>query len=139
MSAVQKVLAVPELLEAVLINVPLLDLVIATTVCHGFYDTISSSMGLRKRLRDEPMPLFACLCLGQPDTEDICNVDQTTPWFFRTPVDHGIVIFVRLEGLSIQTFIPNDRTSRIQTLDCARTEVSIVKPAKRDRLEVLTL
>jgi hypothetical protein len=125
MGAVHKVFAVPELLEAVLINIPLLDLVLATTISHTFQDTISSSSILRKRLRDEPMPLFACLRPGKPDTEDLCNVDKTAPWFFRTQAIDGLVIILRLDSLSIQLFVPNDGAIPTRGLDSRRTEVRI--------------
>ena len=130
MGAVDKVFAVPELLEAVLIDIPLVDLVLATTISHTFQDTISSSSILRKRLRDEPMPLFACLRPGKQDTEDVCNVDRTTPWFFRTQVDDGLVIVLRQDSLSIQLVVPSDRNTSIRRLDSTRTEVSVRKLAE---------
>ena len=128
MSAVDKVLAVPELLEAVLIDVPLLDLVLATTISRTFQDTISSSSILRKRLRNEPMPLFACLRPGEPDTEDVCNVDVTTPWFFSTPVNFGTVVVLQLDSLKAQLFVPNDGSIPICRLDSKRMEVSVFEP-----------
>jgi hypothetical protein len=117
------VFEVVELLEAVLIDLPLFDLVLATTLCHTFRDTISSSKTLRDRLRSEPVPLFAPFCPGKPETEDICNLDNTSPWFFRTSVEHGIVLILRTKDTDLQLYVPNNRKHEVCRLNSRRTKV----------------
>ena len=123
MSAASRLFAIFELVEAVLIDVPLFDIILATTISHTFHDTISSSKTLRNRLEREPVPLFAPLCPGRPESEDICNVDDTTPWFFRTSVDNGVVLALHTESINIQLFVPNDRLKKVCRLDSKRTTV----------------
>ena len=127
MGAANRVFGVFELLEAVLIGMPLFDLVQATTVCHTFQDTISSSKKLRDRLQSEPVPLFALLCPGKPETEDICNVDNTSPWFFRTNVENGIVVILQTKDTDIQLFVPHDRKNKVCSLHSRRTKVVFAK------------
>lgn len=123
MGPANRVFEVVELLEAVLIDLPLFDLVLATTLCHTFRDTISSSKKLRDRLRNEPVPLFAPFCPGKPESEDICNVDKTSPWFFRTMVEHGNVLILRTKDTDLQLFVPNDRKHEVCRLNSRRTKV----------------
>lgn len=115
--------AVFELFEAVLIEIPLFDLVLATTICRTFHDTISSSTKLRNRLTSEHIPLFVPFCAGEAETEDICNVDNTSPWFFRTLVDHGTVLILRTRDANIHLYIPDDSKKRICKTDGSRTKV----------------
>lgn len=124
MGAASRVFAVFELLEAILIDVPLFDLVLATAVCHTYKDTISSSKKLRHRLQNEPVPVFAPYCPGIPETEDICNVDNTSPWFFRTVVENGIVLILQTKDIDLQLFIPDDRKHEVCRLHSRRTKVS---------------
>ena len=123
MGAVERVFAVVELLEAILIDVPLFDLVLATSVSHAFNDTIFSSTILRNRLYREPTPVFVRSRPQEPESEDICNVDDTTPWFFRSPVDDGVVIVLHLESFKIHLFVPNAKQTAIAMLDSRQTKV----------------
>lgn len=121
MNSANKVFLVFELLEAILVDIPLYDLILATTISQTFQETVSSSRILRPRLREEHIPLFATLYPGEAETEDICNVGKETPWLFRTQVDTGIVLVLRTRDYDIQLHVPFDQTEPLRILDSRQT------------------
>ena len=123
MSAANRVFAIFELLEAILIDVPLLDLLLATAISTNSQNCISSSKRLRDRLHNEPIPVFAPLCIGKSETEDICNVDKSTPWFFRTDVDGGHVLVLQDASMRLHLHVPDEHRRCICVLDSSRTRV----------------
>ena len=123
MSAANRVFAIFELLEAILIDLPLLDLLLATTISHAFQHCTSSSKRLRDRLNSEPIPIFAPLHVGERATDDICNVDKSTPWVFRTDVDGGHVLVLQNASIRIHLHVPNEHRKHICVSDSRRTRV----------------
>ena len=123
MRAFHRVFNVFELGEAVLTLLPLYDLVLAVSVCQTFRHVVLNSNVVRMRLRNEPIPVFARFQPGDPLTEDLCNVNERTPWFFRTTVTRGIVIVLRTAEENIQLHIPDDPQKPAHFLDGRRTAV----------------
>ena len=126
MDAPNKVFSICELAEAILIHLPLYDLVLATTVCQNFRGTLLSSVAIRERLQNDPLPVFAQFVPGRSSTEDLCNVNENTTWFFRTRVAHGIVITLRTVNRDIQLYVPDDPQRMILRADSKQTKVSTV-------------
>lgn len=123
MDAKQKVLGVYELVEAILIHLSLYDLLHASTVCQKFSEVVLTSRTIRRRLESEPIPVFARFQPDDPSTEDLCNVNRSTPWFFRTSVNHGLILILGTAIDNVQLYIPYDQNLSVQMLDGKRTMV----------------
>lgn len=123
MSAVHRVFDIYELAENIFIHLPLYDLLLATVTCQNFRRLVLSSTDLRKRLQSEPIPVFANFRAGDLQTEDLCNINEQTPWFFRSIVSSGIVIVLRTAHEDIQLHVPDAATEPIRLLDSKRTRV----------------
>ena len=125
MAAAPQVFGVYELTEAILMHLPLYDLLISISVCRSFRQVTMTSTVLRGRLRKEPVPVFARLRAGDQRSEDLCNVNEITSWIFRTTVDDGFVLIFKTADAEIQLHVPHDPIIPICVLDCRRMKVQL--------------
>ena len=123
MNAAQRVFDMYELAELILLPLPLYDLLLATTISQSFREVVMSSTSVRRRLENEAIPVFACFQPGDRSTEDLCNLNKGTPWFFRTNVSLGSVLALSIVNLSIELYIPHDERDAVLMLDSKCTTV----------------
>ena len=121
--AARRVFDIHELVENILIHLPLYDLLLATKICFSFLQVVLSSRDIRKRLQWEVIPVFANFFPGKPKSEDLCNINTETPWFFRMKVSCGFVIVLKVAHEDVQLCIQDAPAGPIRILDSKRTVV----------------
>lgn len=68
LAAAERALAVPELLENILLSLPLRDLLLSSAVCKAFRDVAAGSIKIRRALFLEPATAQRAVWI--PDSED---------------------------------------------------------------------
>jgi len=107
-TATQKVIAIPELLEMILLNLPECDLLHSQQVCKAFYDTIWSSSNVKKKIwltaipaneKQDTEPSLNTLFGAQLDSKSVFYVS----WPFacdrddRTDGEHWLLVLKVIE------------------------------------------
>ncbi|KAK3720852.1 hypothetical protein LTR37_003515 [Vermiconidia calcicola] len=136
MSAVTRVFDVYELTENNYFHLPIYDLVLATALCQQWFQLASRSKKIREHLEYAQLPSFVPYRPGDTSSTDMCNVNVETQWLFRTTVNCGNVITLKVESKSIELFIPGEHELPLAFLDVSRTEVRTTTRQCKESREV---
>lgn len=116
-TSAQDVFGIYELLEGILLHLPLYNMLLAVTTCRHWLHVASTSSEIRSRLLLDYIPRYARLQPSSRVSEDLCNEDSSTPWFFRTAVEGGTIVILRLKCEKVQVFVPRDVNAAFRLLD----------------------